>query len=195
MKHTKQVYTFSKSSKIVCKSDGEKRVNVSTKMFIEELIDLCDRDIFLSGTKIRCTHKKRIIYLFDANQKNKMYNAHNVSNVTIKIDYKNIDVNVDNINVLDSITNDVKNVTTYSTCTELFEMGTAKGFIVNGFSLGTYSSPKLSIGLSKSINNDYNPNSVIYNPSNINNFIIFDGDSQNTFSESPTLEKQYVYKN
>ena len=194
MTHTKQIYTFCRSSKIISKNDGVKSVNVSAKMFMEELIDLCNKNVLLSGTKIKCSHQKSIIYLFDANKKSKMYNAHNVSNVTIKIDYKNVDINIDNIRTLDGLTNDVKNVTTYSICKALFEDGMAKGFMVNGYSLGTYAAPKLTIGLSSSLSKEYKPNDAIYNPSNINSFIVFDH-QDNNINQSLEPEKQYVYKN
>lgn len=193
MKHTKQVYTLTKNPKVISKRDSEKTVNVSGKMFIEELVDLCTKNVLDLGLKIKCHHSNKIIYIFNANKKSKMYNAHSVSSVIIKVDYKNIDININNIELFDGLTNNIKNVSTYSACHDVCELGIIQGFVASGVSLGTYASPKLSIGLSRKFAKNYVPSEMIYNPSNINNFIVFDDSVEVSYAK--TLEKQYVYKN
>lgn len=193
MEHTKQIYTLTKNPKIISKRDNKKTVNVSGKMFIEELVDLCNKNVLDLGLKVKCRHSKQIVYIFNANKKSKMYNAHSVSSVIIKVNYKNIDINIDNIESFDNLINNVKDINTYLAFKDVVELGNVHGFVATGISLGTYSSPKLSIGLSTQINKQSMPSDMMYNPSNINSFIVFDDDVDVSYIPSP--EKQYVYKN
>ena len=193
MVHSKQVYTLTKNSKIIMKLENSKSISVSSKMFLDEIADLHHRDILEAGLKMDYTPQHKIIYTFKANKKNKMYNAHNVASVQIIINHQNKEENLDNMMVLDELINDCKDIVAYKTCKDLFEVGVVQGFVAQGYSIGTYFSPKLTIGLSNlDLNNQYNPMDVMYNPDNENNFLIFE-DIENIDVDN-SFGNQYVYK-
>lgn len=159
---------------------------ISVPMLTEEIQMLCENNTLLSALKINNMPQKLTTYVFTANVDNQEYDNHKVSSVTVVVDNSNIDININNISILNKYINEVKDLTEYKTCDDFFQLGMAKGKIIQGYSIGTYSTSKYTKEFTVST-------SQSREPVDWTSYIIYD-DNNDYSDEGTNVGKPYVLK-